>query len=288
MEQKRIEIESYLKQRQEFEIAEYENHIELDRFLSEGIELVEIPASINGKPVTTVGDDCFFNCADIKKVSIPESVEIIGAQAFALCKGITEMILPDSVTEIGHHAFRDCRGLKKVVLPKNLKVLSSGLFSFCYLHDPEILLPERLEVIESGAFWSAGSFELVIPDSVKEIGVGAFNWGPHPITKLPENKGWYLQWPYGETVISFEAHGRITDLHFLEGNCMLHEVTFEFDIKNFVYPCDYLDGNLAFEDEKNRQGFEADIAHNWSTDKEIADAYKIRDAWRKGLLAPKV
>ncbi len=287
MERKRVVTENSLNQKQEFGIDEYDDHIMMARLISVETEVVEIPAIIDGKPVTGIGDGCFFNCTNLKRVTIPESMIMIGVQAFALCKGLTEMIIPDSVTEIGHHAFRDCRGLKKVILPKKLKRIEQGLFSFCYLNDPEIVLPDELEIIEGGAFWSAGRFDLLIPDSVKAIGVGAFNGGPHPITKLIEDKGWYLQWPYGEIVISSEAQGKITDLHYLESNCWLHEVTFESETKDYFYPCDYLDGRIAFIDKKDQQGFENHIAYNWSSNKEKADAYKIRDAWRNGLVSPK-
>ena len=287
MEQKRITTENSLHQMQEFGIEEFNDHIVLGTFLSRGIDNVKIPDAIGEKAVTAIGDNCFFGCTDIKTVSFPQTIESIGAQAFALCRGLTELILPDSVTEIGHYAFRDCRGLKKVILPKNLKCLETGLFSFCYLHDPEIILPEGLEVIECSAFWSAGVFDLVIPDSVKEIGVGAFCWGPRPITNLPEDKGWYLQWPYGEAVIYSETEGKITDLHYLEDGCMLHEVTLDSDIKEFVYPCDYLDGTISFVAEKNQQGFRDDVDHNWKTQNEKKEAYKIRDAWKRGLIKPR-
>ena len=284
MKRKRITIDNSFKRRQEFGIAEYDDHIELGRYLSEGIEIIDIPESINGKPVTAIGDDCFFNCTNVKQVNIPEGIVSIGVQAFALCKGLIEIIVPDSVAEIGHHAFRECRGLKKVILSPKIRILPTGLFSFCYLHEPEIVLQEGLEIIESGAFWSAGHFDLVVPDSVKEIGVGAFNCGPHPITKLPEDKGWYLQWPYGETVVSSGAEGRITDLLFLKGNCMLHKVTFESGIKNFVYPCDYIDKLIYFSDDFNQQRMQDDIKCCWRTQKDLKATYKIRDAYHRGLI----
>ena len=34
---------------------------------------------------------------------------------------------------------------------------------------------------------------------------------------------------------------------------MLHDVTLESGTKQFVYPCDYLDGKILFVDEKNFQ-----------------------------------
>ena len=284
MEQKRIKIENSRHQMQEFGIDEYDDHIVLGAFLSRGIENVEIPDEIEGKAVVAIGGECFFNCEEVKTVNFPQSIESIGAQAFALCKGLTELILPDSVTEIGHHAFRDCRGLKKVVLPKSLKRVEAGLFSFCYLQDPEIILPEGLEVIEEGAFCSAGVFDLVIPESVKKIGIGTFMFGPHPITRLPEDKGWYLHWPYGESVVCSEVQGIITDLHCLEEGCTLHEVIFKSDIKQFVYPCDYIDGFITFVDEKNQQGFLNDIKYKWKTQDKLEEAYKIRDAWHRGFI----
>jgi len=191
MEHKRILYFNSIQQSQDFEICEFEGHIEISAYLSPEIVQVDIPANYHGKPVTSIGNSCFFGKSELKSVNIPDTITSIGAQAFALCKGLTEVTLPDSITEIGHHAFRDCRGIKKVTLPKNLKRISQGLFSFCNLYDAEIILPEGLETIDNGAFWSAGEFELKIPDSVKTIGKGAFYFGPKPITTLPLDENWF-------------------------------------------------------------------------------------------------
>lgn len=288
MEKKKIKIANSLQQMQEFGIEEYDDHITLGAFLSRdcGIENVEIPEKVNGKEVTNIGEGCFFNYADIKSVTLPQTIETIGAQAFALCEGLTELILPDSITQIGNYAFRDCRGLKKVILPKKLKHLSRGLFAFCYLDNPEIILPDWLETIGNDAFWNAGDFNLVIPDSVKKIGVGAFYFGPRPITKLPDDKGWYMYWPYGEIVICEGTQGRITDIHQLENDCSLHEVTLESEIRQFVYPCDYLDGCVSFTEEKNRQGLQDDIKHYWDSEEKRKEAYQVKNAWKRGLIVP--
>lgn len=284
MERKRIVIENSHHQMQEFVIDEYDDHIVLGVLLSRDIEDVEIPDIVDGKSVTVIGEGCFFNCGKLKEILLPNTIESIGAQAFALCKGLTDIVLPDSVKEIGHHAFRDCRSLKKVILPKGLKNLPIGMFSFCYLDDPTIVLPEGLEVIESGAFWSGGVFDLLVPDSVKEIGVGAFNWGPRPITKLPYDKGWFSKWPFGEAVTVDNIIGKITDLHFLERDCELHEVAIGEEVRSFFYPCDYLDGKIQFESEKNRQSMDRDVEFRWKSENDLSDTYKIRDAWKRGLV----
>lgn len=284
MERKRIVIENSHHQMQEFVIDEYDDHIVLGVLLSRDIEDLEIPDIVDGKTVTVIGEGCFFNCGKLKEILLPNTIESIGAQAFALCKSLTDIVLPDSVKEIGHHAFRDCRSLKKVILPKGLKSLPIGIFSFCYLDNPEIVLPAGLEVIESGAFWSGGFFDLLIPESVKEIGVGAFNFGPKPITKLPYDKGWFSQWPFGEAVTVDNGKGKITDLHFLEGDCKLHEVTIGEEVKLFFYPCDYLDGKIQFEEKDNQQRMDNDIVVCWKSENDLSDTYKIRDAWKRGLV----
>ena len=255
MERKLVSIENSLHQMQEFVIEEYDEHIALVSFLSHGIENVEIPEMIEGKPVTVIGNECFYVCDNIKTVNFPETIVSIGIQAFAMCKRLKEIILPDSVLEISPYAFRDCKGIKKFVFSKNVKCLRRGTFSFCNLNGAEIILPNGLEVIECNAFFSAGNFDLVIPDSVKEIGVGAFYWGPRPITGLPEDKGWYSHWPYGEKVIVSELQGRIIGFHYLEHQCMLYDITFDSDseVKQYVYPCDYIDRNIRFLNDRNQK-----------------------------------
>ena len=67
---------------------------------------VTIPSTINGLPVSSIGDEAFFY-APLTRVTIPNSVISIGAEAFAGCY-LTAVTLPNSVTSIGDGAFRDC------------------------------------------------------------------------------------------------------------------------------------------------------------------------------------
>ena len=163
--------------------------------LSNEIESVVVPEMINGKPVTVIGDDCFFDCYNLKEIIIPSTVTIIGGSAFALCKGLKEIVLPDSITDIGMYAFRDCTSLKRIVLPEKLKCLRRGVFAFCYFSDDvEIVLKEGLESIESNVFYCGGltrQITLNIPDSVKYIAPGAFEHGMTVNTILPYDEEWF-------------------------------------------------------------------------------------------------
>ena len=62
---------------------------------------VTIPSTINGLPVTSIGDRAFLNCYSLTSVTIGSSVTSIGDYAFYDCTSLTSVTIPDSVTNIG-------------------------------------------------------------------------------------------------------------------------------------------------------------------------------------------
>ncbi|MBR6681557.1 MAG: leucine-rich repeat domain-containing protein [Clostridia bacterium] len=77
---------------------------------------VEIPATIEGKPVTVIGEGAFNDIRTITKIVIPEGIVTIEKQAFYNCRGITEIVVPNSVKTIGDEAFYNCRTLESFTL----------------------------------------------------------------------------------------------------------------------------------------------------------------------------
>ena len=69
---------------------------------------------------------------------------------------------------------------------------------------------------------------------------------------------------------------------------MLYDVTFDSDseLKQYVYPCDYIDGNIRFLKDRNQKIVEKDIKKYWGTEEKIENAYKIMNAWKRGFIAP--
>lgn len=129
--------------------------IAFDPSAYDGVE-VEIPSSINGKPVVGVyadtGKGVFEGCDTIEKIVIPDSVTSVGSNTFKDCTSL------QSLTSCQFDGFR---GWFDYDLPQSLK---------------EIIITEGREYISSEEFKNCPYIEsITIPASVKEIGWEAFN-----------------------------------------------------------------------------------------------------------------
>ena len=86
---------------------------------------VVIPESLDGYPVTEIGERSFFWFRKVMSVTIPGSVTSIGDGAFSGCSGLTAVTIPGSVTSIGEHAFSGCSGLTGVTIPAHCRTNDS-------------------------------------------------------------------------------------------------------------------------------------------------------------------
>ena len=105
--------------------------VRIDAYLGEGGR-VEIPQSIEGAPVTEIGESAFENCATLTHVSLPESVTRIGMAAFSNCPLLASVDLSGwSLRSIGDWAFAGCDSLTSLVLPGDVNHIGSYAFAFC-------------------------------------------------------------------------------------------------------------------------------------------------------------
>jgi hypothetical protein len=68
-------------------------------------EIVIIPESYNGKPVTRIAKYAFSYSRGLKSITIPDGVKSIGENAFSDCQALIDIIIPYSVNRIGRDAF---------------------------------------------------------------------------------------------------------------------------------------------------------------------------------------
>lgn len=69
--------------------------------------------------VTSIGENAFFCCSELKTLTLPESVKWIGADAFLSCESLTEITFPTELLFIGGiEVFRYCDSLKRIYYPE--------------------------------------------------------------------------------------------------------------------------------------------------------------------------
>ncbi|MBQ1463544.1 MAG: leucine-rich repeat domain-containing protein [Ruminococcus sp.] len=243
-------------------------------YLSNNIKNVYIPDYIEDKPVTAVNYGCFFGLDEIEHITFPKFLQEIGESAFGLCSNLQELVIPDSVSVIRQYAFRDCKSLRKVIMPKNLETIERSLFSFAaFPENAQIVLPENLKTIREHAFYSTWLPSLVIPDSVTAIERGAFMYGPQPVTKLPYDKAWFRDFPYGETVRDKNGRtGIVSETISLDSLCCTAEISFGSDTVKAFYP--FVTDEFSFTDDENNQRNQRILEH----------IPKVRDIYEKWLL----
>ncbi len=88
---------------------------------------VVMPSSINGVPVTTIGNGAFYP-NNLTSVVIPNSVTTIGVQAFS-SNNLTSVVIPNSVTTIGDYAF-ELNNLTSVVIPDSVTTIGNYAFAW--------------------------------------------------------------------------------------------------------------------------------------------------------------
>ncbi|GHV33088.1 hypothetical protein AGMMS4952_24590 [Spirochaetia bacterium] len=136
--------------------------------------VVRIPETIEGYPVTVIGEWAFSNTSGIiTSVVIPNSVTEIRERAFYDRRDLTTVTFPDKLVTIGKGAFKES-GLTSVKLPDTVTTIEDETFYYCS-DLTTVTFPNKLVRIGASAFNGCRSLRSVrIPDTVTSIGNGAF------------------------------------------------------------------------------------------------------------------
>lgn len=167
---------------------------------------IVIPRTIKGRTVKAIGSKAFQDKANIKSITVPDTVITIGSEAFRGAKDLIAITIPDSVVIIGDLAFTDCSSLLTASLPDSILELGAGLFYGCeklkavklpkYVNALKIaeyetnvekgfftncksltsvILPEHLVRLEAETFYDCTSLEKIeLPNKLETIGKSVF------------------------------------------------------------------------------------------------------------------
>ena len=189
----------------ESELTSYGNN----RFEGSDFETYTVPANI-----TSIGDECFKDCKNLKEIVFEGDIESIGRNAFQGCTALERVVFKGEAN--GVTGFSDCTSLKEVVFEKHVfqmagfsdctsltdvtfeqgveqvggfggctslesidlgsDVTSIDAYAFqgCSSLNELIIDGENLITVGNYAFEGVPLKTLTLPDSVQDIGYGAF------------------------------------------------------------------------------------------------------------------
>ncbi|MDB4739804.1 leucine-rich repeat domain-containing protein, partial [Akkermansiaceae bacterium] len=144
----------------------------------ETIMTLAIPETIEGNPVTAIGDVAFGlpeeNNGQLVCVTIPDSVTSIGRSAFVENYNLKSVIIGNGVRSIGAGAFAYCYGLENVQIGNGVRSIGAEAFYKCY-GLKNVQIGNGVRSIGAGAFaYCYGLKSIIIPDGVTSIVGGAF------------------------------------------------------------------------------------------------------------------
>ena len=135
---------------------------------------VNIPSTLGGFPLTSIGNYSFLGCMGLTSIVIPQSVTSIGDSAFSNCKGLTNITIPQGVISIGEFAFINCSGLTSITVPQGVTSIEGGTFYGCS-GLTSIAIPESVTSIGSSSFYNCSNLtSMTIPQAVTSIGSFSF------------------------------------------------------------------------------------------------------------------
>jgi hypothetical protein len=125
--------------------------------------------------VTRIDASAFSGCNFIESVVIPDGVTIISDEAFYLCKNLKKVTLPSTLDIIGSWAFANCESLESIAIPDAVKWICSRAFSDCAKLST-LTLGEGLEQIQENAFMNCASLKSVrFPRGLKLLAAASFD-----------------------------------------------------------------------------------------------------------------
>ncbi len=157
-------------------------------FLNSGIVAVTIPDT-----VTEIEEDAFSGCTGLTDVKLPKNLKTLERDAFRGCTGLTSVLIPKTVENTHYYydgiysPFRGCNNLQEVKFEDGMTRIPNSILCFCAAK-LNIVIPDSVTEIGEAAFLNSGIVTVTIPDAVTEIEEDAFR-GCTGLTdiKLPDS-----------------------------------------------------------------------------------------------------
>ena len=196
-----------------------------------------IPETIEGCPVTAIGDRAFYDAEALSGISFPQSLRSIGEEAFEYAGLIGTLRIPKGVKSIGDAAFYGSK-ISNVRLPDGLETLGKHAFSEC----KSLLVlsvPAGITSLDRTIRRCESLRVLMLPASIKSFGDSTFD-GDFDLTDIYFG-GTRAQWdaiPKRNTA-DFDEYFERDDLTIHFGGAMPDPVYALYDLpdaSHWAYP----------------------------------------------------
>jgi len=152
-------------------------------YYCESLEEITIPGNVED-----LGDYTFYMCDALTTVNFNEGLKRIGQTVFYFCTALADVTLPSTLETIGYHAFFNCQSLPQINIPASVTTIGEDPFDRCYSLasidvdednpyycdvDGVLYSKDMTKILRAPIGKEYGTY--TIPESVVEIGRGAFN-----------------------------------------------------------------------------------------------------------------
>lgn len=141
---------------------------------------ISIPSSVvrNGEEyaVTMLNDSAFYNCKELKSISIPGSVTKVASCVFQGCASLESVSFAENVASIGFFAFEGCEALESITIPKGIKSLGWGAFWYCQNLASITIESPLPPVLSEFVFEGVAAQTINVPCGAEEAYKSAANW----------------------------------------------------------------------------------------------------------------
>ena len=136
---------------------------------------VLLPATLDGYPVTGIGEGAFSGCGKLTWVGIQDGVEFIGDEAFDECERLESMVLPATLNDWGMRSLPPAMQERLEYGADGFMVLNGWVLGYCDNGASSLTLPAGVVGIGSHALADYWDLQTVrMPDTLRYIGRGAF------------------------------------------------------------------------------------------------------------------
>lgn len=115
--------------------------------------VIKIPDSVK-----EIGTQAFYRCENLVGITLSNNLTSIADNTFAYCANLKEIVIPDSVSAIGKSVFLGCEKLASIQFGNNLRLIGDYAFADC-LQLTNMEIPNTVTSLGQSAFLGCSNLE---------------------------------------------------------------------------------------------------------------------------------